>query len=82
MSAPPRLGIDVGGPLSRTGDGPNKPDGADIHRAVTEGAWPFVVLFGMHYGYENIFVISRVNTPQSGHRHDSDNNIVIILCRW
>ena len=42
------------------------PDGANIHRAVREGLWPFIITFGTIHGYNNLFVISRVNTPEAG----------------
>lgn len=66
----PRLGIDVGGPLSvkdaRGRDARQTP--ANMHTAVTPGAWPFVITFGMIHGFNNIFIISRVNNPQAGQR--------------
>ena len=45
-----------------------KQDGDNIYRAVQEGVWPFIITFGEHYGYDKVFVISRVNKPEAGGR--------------
>ena len=64
----PRLGIDVGGVLSKKSKY-RYPYGEEWKTAM-KGAFPFLVLFGLKYGPENIFIISRVNhLPRGDSKH-------------
>ena len=64
-----RLGLDVGNVLSTRGDpasggGVHKFSGSAIYRQADAGAAAFCVLFGRRYGFENMFIVSRVNNPE------------------
>ena len=62
MAARPvvKLGLHIGHVLSRELD-----TRVDDHRAVDEGTYPFVLLFIMTYGADNLYVISRTNAASN-----------------
>ena len=52
-----RLGIDCGDGMSRR-DVPGA-EGEAIHTAAMEGFYAFALLFGAHFGFDNLYIISR-----------------------
>ena len=71
-----RLGLDVGGVISRMH---SKADGDDIHQSVDPDVTTFAIQFRRCYGLEQLFVISRTKkgVKHSQHRRKKINHFSI-----
>ena len=75
-----RLGLDVGGVISRMGC---SADGAEIYKSVDPDFTSFALMFHQHWGLKNLTVISRTKkgNKQTYHGNRPIDHYSVRVCR-